>query len=235
MTAPSGPRATGTRRAVAAISFDLDGTLLDTVPDLAAAARDMAIKLGLPPRREDEVRVFVGRGIPNLVERCLGEHSQDAALLAQAIETFKRCYRACNGEHSTAYPGAHDTLAALQSAGFRLACVTNKAADFTEPLLELMKMRRYFDCVVSGDTLPQKKPDPAPLLHAAAQLGCAPGALLHVGDSYNDIDCARAAGVPVFGVPWGYSEGRVLDAKDCDGLLSSLPDLLDRVMLSTGH
>jgi phosphoglycolate phosphatase len=224
-----------TRRAVAAISFDLDGTLLDTVPDLAAAARDMALELGLPPRREDEVRVFVGRGIPNLVERCLAERAQDAALLARAIELFKRGYRASNGEHSTAYPGAHDTLAALQTAGFRLACVTNKAADFTEPLLELMKMRRYFDCVVSGDTLPQKKPDPAPLLHAAVQLGCAPAALLHIGDSYNDIDCARAAGVPVFGVPWGYSEGRVLDAKDCDGLLSSLPDLLDRVMLSTGH
>jgi phosphoglycolate phosphatase len=234
MSATSGTRGLHTRRAVAAISFDLDGTLLDTVPDLAMAARDMALELGLPPRCEDEVRVFVGRGMSNLVERCLGEHAQDAALLAQAIEVFRRGYRARNGEHSTAYPGAHDTLAALKAAGFRLACVTNKPGDFTEPLLELMKMRPYFDCVVSGDTLPQKKPDPAPLLHAAAQLCCAPAALLHIGDSYNDIDCARAAGVPVFGVPWGYSEGRVLDAKDCDGLLSSLPDLFDRVTLSTG-
>ena len=217
------------KRAVAAITFDLDGTLLDTVPDLAAAAQDMAAELGLPPRSVEEVRVFVGRGIPNLVARCLGERAQDAALLAQAIEVFRRAYRRRNGEQAMAYDGAHDTLAALHRAGIRLGIVTNKAADFTGPLLVQMGMAGYFGSVVSGDTLPQKKPDPAPLLHAARQLGCAPAAMLHVGDSYNDIDCARAAGVAVFGVPWGYSEGRVLDAKDGDGLLSSLPDLLQRV------
>lgn len=221
------------RFTVAAISFDLDGTLLDTVPDLAAAAHDMAAELGMPPRSEDEVRVFVGRGIPNLVERCLGGRAQNAALLQQAIEVFKRCYRARNGERAAPYSGAHDTLSALRAAGFRLACVTNKAADFTLPLLDQMDMRHHFASVVSGDTLPQKKPDPAPLLHAARELGVPPAALLHVGDSYNDIDCARNAGVPVLGVPWGYSEGRVLDAKDCDGLLSSLPDLLERVALPT--
>lgn len=215
--------------AVAAITFDLDGTLLDTVPDLAAAAQDMAAELGLPPRSVDEVRVFVGRGIPNLVARCLGDRAQDATLLAQAIDVFRRAYRRRNGEQAVAYEGAHDTLAALHRAGIRLGIVTNKAADFTEPLLVQMGMADYFGSVVSGDSLPQKKPDPAPLLHAAQQLGCAPAAMLHVGDSYNDIDCARAAGVAVFGVPWGYSEGRVLDAKDCDGLLSSLPDLLQRV------
>ncbi|MFZ5507124.1 MAG: phosphoglycolate phosphatase [Pseudomonadota bacterium] len=223
------------RFSVAAITFDLDGTLLDTVPDLAAAAQDMAAELGIPPRREDEVRVFVGRGIPNLVERCLGERAQDAALLARAIEVFKRCYRVRNGERAVPYDGAHDTLVALQKAGFRLACVTNKAVDFTLPLLEQMDMRQYFGSVVGGDTLPQKKPDPAPLLHAVRELGVAPSAALHVGDSYNDIDCARNAGISVLGVPWGYSEGRVLDAKDCDGLLSSLPDLLSRVALPTEH
>jgi phosphoglycolate phosphatase len=221
------------RFAVAGISFDLDGTLLDTVPDLAAAAHDMAVELGLPPRSEPEVRVFVGRGIPDLVRRCLGEQAQDGALLAHAIEVFKRCYRAHNGRRTAPYDGAREVLAALQAAGFRLACVTNKAADFTLPLLEQMGLRGFFGSVVSGDTLPQKKPHPAPLLHAAAELGVAPGALLHVGDSYNDIDCARAAGVAVLGCPWGYSEGRTLDAQDCDGLLSSLHDLPERVVLVT--
>ncbi|MBC7207765.1 MAG: HAD hydrolase-like protein, partial [Methyloversatilis sp.] len=109
------------RFTVAAITFDLDGTLLDTVPDLAAAAQDMAAELDIPPRREDEVRVFVGRGIPNLVERCLGERAQDAAFLQQAIEVFKRCYRVRNGVRAVPYDGAHETLAALQEAGFRLA------------------------------------------------------------------------------------------------------------------
>jgi len=94
-----------TRRFMAAaISFDLDGTLLDTVPDLASAAQDMAAELGMPPRSEDEVRVFVGRGIPNLVERCLGGRAQNAALLQQAIEVFKRCYRARNGERACSHP-----------------------------------------------------------------------------------------------------------------------------------
>jgi phosphoglycolate phosphatase len=222
-------------RSFAAISFDLDGTLLDTVPDLAAAARDMAGELGIAPRSEDEVRVFVGRGIPDLVERCLGERALDAAFLAGSIDVFKRCYRRRNGECSRPYDGAHDTLEVLRARGFLLACVTNKAADFTEPLLVQMRLRDFFDCVVSGDTVAQKKPHPAPLLHAAQRLGVAPAQVLHVGDSYNDIDCARAAGMAVFGVPWGYSEGRVLDAKDCDGLLSSLPELPARVALSTAH
>jgi phosphoglycolate phosphatase len=223
------------RLAVAAITFDLDGTLVDSVPDLAAAAHDMAVELGLPPRGEDEVRVFVGRGLANLVQRCLGERAGDAGLLARAIEVFKRCYQRRNGEYAVAYDGALTMLAALAAAGFRLGCVTNKPAAFTLPLLDMMNMSAFFDVVVSGDTLPQKKPDPAPLLHAAHRFGVSPSRMLHVGDSYNDIDCARAAGVPVFGVPWGYNEGRVLDAKDCDGLLSSLSDLPERVVLSTEY
>ena len=223
------------RLAVAAITFDLDGTLVDSVPDLAAAAHDMAVELGLPPRSEDEVRVFVGRGLANLVQRCLGERAADTGLLARAIDVFKRRYQQRNGQHAVAYDGALAMLAALEASGFRLGCVTNKPEAFTLPLLDMMKMSGFFDVIVSGDTLPQKKPDPAPLLHASRRLGVAPSRLLHIGDSYNDIDCARAAGVPVFGVPWGYSEGRVLDAKDCDGLLSSLLDLPERVVLSTEY
>jgi 2-phosphoglycolate phosphatase len=148
------------RQAVAAITFDLDGTLVDSVPDLAAAAHDMAVELGLPPRSEDEVRVFVGRGLANLVQRCLGEHARDADLLACAIEVFKRCYQRRNGQHAAAYDGALTMLAALKAAGFRLGCVTNKPEAFTVPLLDMMKMSAFFDVVVSGDTLPQKKPDP---------------------------------------------------------------------------
>lgn len=213
---------------VDAVLFDLDGTLLDTIPDLHEAARRMLDELGEPTRTMDEVIRFVGRGIPNLVERCLtdGRAPRDARVLAAAVAVFRRHYGVVNGHSTRMYEGVAETLAAMQAQGIRMACTTNKAADFTLPLLDHMGLAGFFGCVVSGDTLPVKKPDPAPLLHACDALGVSPTRALMVGDSANDALAAQAAGIPVLLMTYGYSEGRAMDTIECDGLVSAFPELL---------
>ncbi|WP_374403470.1 phosphoglycolate phosphatase [Niveibacterium sp.] len=210
------------------VLFDLDGTLLDTIPDLHEAARRMLEELGEPVRSIDEVTRFVGRGIPNLVERCLtdGRAPRDAATIEAAVAVFRRHYGVVNGHSTRIYEGVAETLAALQAQGIRMACITNKAGAFTLPLLDHMGLARFFGCVVSGDTLPVKKPDPAPLLHACDALGVSPTRALMVGDSANDALAAQSAGIPVLLMTYGYSEGRAVDTIECDGLVSAFPGLL---------
>jgi phosphoglycolate phosphatase len=198
-----------------AVLFDLDGTLLDTIADLAEGANRMLAEIGRPLRPLEEIHSFVGKGIPNLVRRCLTE--------------FRRHYAEVNGRHTRIYPGIPETLAALRAQGRRLAVVTNKAEAFTLPLLERMGMAAHFDAVVSGDTLPVKKPDPAVLFHACALLGVQTSRTVMIGDSANDALAARAAGMPVLLVTYGYSEGMPVDSIDCDGLLSNAREALDRL------
>ncbi|HMY50312.1 MAG TPA: phosphoglycolate phosphatase [Rhodocyclaceae bacterium] len=207
-----------------AVLFDLDGTLLDSIPDLAEACQRMMRELGHPPHDLETIRSFVGKGMVNLVTRCLGDASAEAVDAAVAV--FRRHYAAVNGDATTLYPGVVPTLEALAARGVPLACVTNKPAAFTEPLLARCGIADYFAVTVSGDTLAEKKPHPAPLQHACRLLGVAPAAALMVGDSANDAEAARAAGMPVLLVTYGYSEGRPVDSIDCDGLLSSLEDVL---------
>lgn len=210
---------------IGSVTFDLDGTLLDTVPDLAAAAQAMLAELGLPQRSVDEVRNFVGKGIPKLVERCLTHDVPPSPeALKQATEVFKRHYALCNGRDASFYPGVLDCLERLRREGFPMGVVTNKAAAFTEPLIDMMGLSGYFDIIVSGDTLPEKKPHPLPLTYACDRLGVRPDHNLHIGDSNNDIFSARAAGCPVFCVPYGYNEGVAVDSADCDALISSLTE-----------
>jgi phosphoglycolate phosphatase len=121
-----------------------------------------------------------------------------------------------------AYPGVREGLNALRAGGFRLACVTNKAEAFTLPLLGAAELLDYFDIVVSGDSLPKKKPDPMPLLHACERFEIGPHEMLLVGDSLNDAQAARAAGCHVFCVPYGYNEGRDVYELDCDAIVPSL-------------
>ncbi|HMV17095.1 MAG TPA: phosphoglycolate phosphatase [Zoogloea sp.] len=207
-----------------AVLFDLDGTLLDSIPDLAEACQRMMRELGHPPHDLETIRSFVGKGMVNLVTRCLGDASAEAVDAAVAV--FRRHYAAVNGDATTLYPGVVPALEALAARGVPLACVTNKPAAFTEPLLARCGIADYFAVTVSGDTLAEKKPHPAPLQHACRLLGVAPAAALMVGDSANDAEAARAAGMPVLLVTYGYSEGRPVDSIDCDGLLSSLEDVL---------
>ena len=219
---------------IKAILLDLDGTLLDTVGDIAAAANMMRASLGFAPLDPALIKTFVGKGIANLVAKTLkdavGEVGPTA--LKVAVANFERQYDKCFSETSIAFPGVVDGLNAMRDKGFRLACVTNKAEKFTLPLLEKTGLSGYFELTLSGDSLPEKKPHPMPLQHAAKFFECGPAELLMVGDSVNDAEAARAAGCPVFIVPYGYNEGQELRGLDCDGFIDDVPAALKFVKLA---
>lgn len=208
--------------AIRSVTFDLDGTLLDTVADLAEGCQRMLAELGEPTRSLAEVHSFVGKGMAVLVERCLTQgHPPSSERLQQGIAAFRRHYSEVNGRQAAVYPGVREGLAAFRAAGYKLGVVTNKPGEFTEALLERMGMSD-FDVIVSGDTCANKKPHPEPLIHACAVMGTRPVENLHIGDSENDILAARAAGCPVYAVPYGYNEGKPVDSADCDALVSDL-------------
>ncbi len=210
---------------VKAVMIDLDGTLLDTIPDLAAAANGMLAGLNMPALPESSIRNYVGKGIANLIERTLTDSMDgkpDPALFERAVPLYERAYREVNGQHTTMYAGVQEGLDLLRAEGYPLACVTNKSERFTLPLLDYVKLSSYFVSVVAGDTLPQRKPDPAPLLHACRQMGVAPHEMLMIGDSLNDTQAARAAGCPVFCVTYGYNEGHDVQSLDVDAVVASL-------------
>lgn len=222
-------------RGIAAVMFDLDGTLLDTVPDIAAAAERMLDALGRPPRSAEEIRSFIGKGIPHLVQRCLRASAgsaradvlQDDALQAEALAMFQEFYFEESGRRTAIYPGVIEGLERFRAMRLRLACVTNKAARFTVPLLERMGLAPWFEMVVSGDTLARKKPDPMQLAHICTEFTLAPPEALLIGDSANDALAARAAGCPVVCVSYGYSEGGNVRDLDCDAIVGSLSEAAD--------
>jgi len=217
--------------AVRAAAFDLDGTLLDTLPDIAEAAQRMLRDLGRPETDQQIVRTYVGDGIQRLAKRLLtgrmdGEPAADE--LEGALDLFERHYRNTLTQRTLPFPGVEDGLRRFAHEGLKLACVTNKAESFTLPLLEATKLRSFFDLVVAGDTLPRKKPDPMPLLYCAERFGARPPELLMVGDSANDVLCARAAGCPAFCVPYGYSARDVREL-DCDAIVDTILEALKLV------
>ncbi len=215
---------------VRAVLFDLDGTLLDTIADLAEAANRTLVEMRRAPRPLAEIHDFVGKGIPHLVRRFMTEGTLASEEdIAQAVVSFRRHYAEVNGREARVYPGIAETLDALRDRGLPLAVVTNKAEAFTLPLLERTGIAPYFSAVVSGDTLPVKKPDPAVLHHACALLGVASRSALMIGDSANDALAARGAGMPVLLVTYGYSEGMPVDTIECDGLLSNAIQALERI------
>nr|VFJ91746.1 MAG: phosphoglycolate phosphatase [Candidatus Kentron sp. H]VFJ92963.1 MAG: phosphoglycolate phosphatase [Candidatus Kentron sp. H]VFJ99571.1 MAG: phosphoglycolate phosphatase [Candidatus Kentron sp. H] len=207
------------------VVFDLDGTLVDSVPDIAKSADEMLIRVGMAPHGEAKVRQWIGNGIERLVRRALTDSMDgepDAALFARAYPLFLQCYDEHNGRRSTIYPGALAALEFLDREGIPLACITNKAARFTEPLLARLGLRDRFGLVVSGDTLPRKKPDPMPLLHVADRFGVPPGNALLVGDSLSDVKAARAAGFGVVAVTYGYNHGLDIRGAGPDVAMDSL-------------
>jgi phosphoglycolate phosphatase len=214
--------------AVRAIAIDLDGTLLDTIHDLAAAANRMLVTLGYEPLPTERVRTMVGKGMANLVRRALAEASgsePDDRLATEALAIYERCYLDALGEATEVFPGVVEGLDAFRAKGYRLACVTNKAHRFAARHLDLVRLTDRFELVVGGDSLARKKPDPLPLVHIAGKFGISPRELLLIGDSGNDTQAARAAGCPVVVVTYGYSEGRPVRELDADGIVDSLVDV----------
>lgn len=212
---------------VHAVAIDLDGTMLDTIEDLASAVNHMLVDLRLPALELELVRTFVGKGIANLVTRSLrasiGREPSEAEI-EQGMPIYERHYEQVNGATTTIYPGVREGLDALSQSGYKLACITNKSGRFTGPLLERIGFARYFSLVISGDTLPKKKPDPLPLTHTAEKFGVKPAEMLMIGDSLNDTQAARSAGCPVFCVTYGYNEGHDVRTLDVDAIVPSLID-----------
>ncbi|MDO9370986.1 MAG: phosphoglycolate phosphatase [Gammaproteobacteria bacterium] len=210
------------------VLIDLVGTLVDSAPDLAICVDETLKQLGLPPQGLERVRDWVGNGVEKLMRRALtgdinGE--PDAEVLKRAMPVFLELYEKNLAQRSQLFPGIREGMAGLKAQGIMLGCVTNKIARFTEPLLKQLGVRGEFGIVVSGDTLPQKKPHPAPLLHAAQFFGVTPGDSLMVGDSVHDVEAARAAGFQVVCVSYGYNHGTDIRAAQPDAVIDSLLEL----------
>lgn len=210
------------------VLIDLDGTLVDSAPDLAWCVDETMKRLSLPPQGLERVRDWVGNGVEKLMRRALtgdiaGE--PDPALLQRAMPVFLELYDNNIAQRSRLFPGVREGIALLKAQGIQLGCVTNKIARFTEPLLQRLGVRDEFGVVVSGDTLAQKKPHPAPLLHAARFFNVAPQDSLMVGDSVHDVEAARAAGFQIACVSYGYNHGEDIRAAHPDAVIDSLVQL----------
>ena len=213
---------------ISAIVIDLDGTLLHTAPELSEAANRMLHDMGYAPVAQELLASYIGNGISWLVKRALTgdmHATPDAALYEHALPIFEKHYSALLLQSKT-FDGVIEGLDAMQAAGYRLGCITNKLARYTDPLLKGVGLTKYFEIVLSGDTLSEKKPHPMPLLHAAKFFGVPIEKLLLIGDSLNDTVAARAAGCPVFCVPYGYNHGEPVDSLFLDAVIANLPAAL---------
>lgn len=220
---------------IQAVFIDLDGTLLDTIADLAAAANLVRADFGLAALPEARLSSFVGKGADVLVHRAMTDSPDgelDTARFREARASFDTHYTAENGRWAKPYPGVIAGLDRMKAAGLFLACLTNKPQAFTDPLLVAQDLARYFALTLGGDALPKKKPDPLPLTHAARHFGLPVSRCLMIGDSVNDAQAARAAGMPVLLVPYGYNEGRDVATIDSDGIVDTLDQAADLIIRS---
>jgi len=213
-----------------AVAFDLDGTLVDSAPDLAAAANGMLAALGLRTLPVERVAAAIGEGIDALVVRTLTEsagRAPGADEIAAAASRFREIYAANVFRASRVYPGVKEGLERLAARGLPLGCITNKASRFAKALLREAGLAPWLTFVECAETPGQRKPAPDLLLKACGGLGIAPPGLLYVGDSALDVAAARAAGCPVVMVAYGYHRGRPPSESGADGVIASLADLAE--------
>ena len=212
---------------IRAVIIDLDGTMLDTVPDFHVAINRMRAEFELDAIGAERIENMVGKGSENLIRAVLAiEHSDAdvARLLPAAMDAYQRHYLDINGNFSTLYDGVLAGLDAMRAMGLRMACVTNKPLAFAAPLLAQKGLAGYFEIVYGGDCLARKKPDPMPMLQVCADFALAPKQVVAIGDSSNDAEAARAAGCFVLAVPYGYNHGHSIHDTDSDGIVNSLMD-----------
>ncbi|WP_197495796.1 phosphoglycolate phosphatase [Acidihalobacter yilgarnensis] len=218
------------------ILIDLDGTLVDSVPDLAWCANETLIRLGMAPHDESAVRCWVGNGVDRLLERALVndiDGMPDLELRARAIPIFYELYAEHTATRSRLYPGVEAGLDAFATLGCRIGCVTNKAERFTLPLLEKLGILGRFELVVSGDKLPERKPSPRPLLYAAEHFRVAPEDSTMIGDSRSDVAAARAAGFQIVCVSYGYNHGVDIREERPDAVVDSMDEVVALFELDT--
>jgi len=212
------------------IMIDVDGTLVDSVPDLAYCIDEMMQKLGLGKWGEAKVRHWVGNGIPKLVERALtgeleGRPIKEVFDIAYPI--FLDLYEDNAAERSYLYDGVREGLDYLKSQGYQLGCVTNKSEQFTHPLLKVLGIFNDFKIIISGDTLAKRKPDPMPLLYCAEHFNLKPEECLMLGDSVSDVKAARAAGFDIICMSYGYNHGNDIGDENPDLVIDSMNQLSD--------
>ena len=210
------------------ILVDVDGTLVDSVPDLAFCVDEMMKQLGHEPWGETQVREWVGNGVERLVKRALTgslDGEPDEENYQRALPIFRDLYADNTSERSYLYPGVEPGLAYLQQQGYRLGCVTNKAAEFTLPILRDLGIHDIFETIICGDDTPRKKPDPLPLLTACERLDVSPQQSLMLGDSMSDVKAARAAGFQIICVSYGYNHGEDIRDYHPDAVIDSFVEL----------
>ncbi len=210
------------------VLIDVDGTLVDSVPDLAYCVDEMMKALDMPVHGETKVRDWVGNGVERLTRRALigqldGE--PDDALFEKAYPIFLALYAENTCVRSCLYPGVKEGLEYLKSAGYQLGCVTNKDAQFTLPILETLGIHDDFSVIICGDTLTKKKPDPLPLLHAAEKMGVKPENAMMLGDSVSDVKASRAAGFQIVCMSYGYNHGVDIREANPDAVIDSMAEL----------
>lgn len=211
------------------VMFDLDGTLIDSAPDIAIAVNKTLNELGLTSVSEDKIRLWVGNGAQMLIRRALtdgdDDQSVDQALWDKAYKISLGCYPYCH-DAKYLYPGVKSFLEAMKQQSTKMAIVTNKPVQFVEPLLKDLGLSHYFEWFVGGDSLPQKKPAPEQLLYVLDKAGVHASEALFIGDSRSDVRAAKAANVPCAALTYGYNHGEPIGHESPTWVIDDLNDLL---------
>lgn len=212
---------------VKAVMFDLDGTLIHTAPEIAAAINHMLADLSLPALSSQQIEAYIGEGAQTLIKRSIAANADCSAEVFEQAQALFFSHYAHSVTQSQPYDGVREGLTALKQKGLRLACVTNKPEKFTLPLLHASGLMPFFEIVVAGDTLAKKKPDPIQLLHICAKFNVLEAEAMLVGDSLIDVKAAHAAGCYIVTVPYGYNQGNPIDESLVDATIDDLTELLD--------
>lgn len=214
--------------ALQSILIDLDGTLVDSIPDITSAVNVMMAEFGLRHHSEEQVRTWVGSGARRLVQRALADvngATDTGDEFERACAVFFKAYEQGVCERTRLFPGVEEALVSLRAEGLKLSCVTNKPRHLAVTLLRTLGVSEYFSVIAGGDSVSRQKPDPAVLRYAVQKLGTPAAACLMVGDSVNDVEAARAAGIKVVCVTYGYNHGGDIRDAEPDAVIDNLTEL----------